>query len=352
MTTGRLLSTTFDSTWLSRWPRGMNTAPGIIPASNSSCSRTSMNVASLSLNRVSASAVEISWIRPLVSESSSRKLGITGSWKTFPAEVNATGRVGYSQDGSRLGFSDPLDQCRQQLTERGPAGGRREAVERRLLRVADDEPGAPGERDLGQPRGRVDAERRAQGDEQVRGLRGPMGPLEVGGHEVLAEADGGALQHPAALEADRVLLASLDPGQGLLHRAPPPALQALGRVHGAVDLDHLAGAGAGGEVEAVDVLGDERVDVRLLLELGDRPVPGVRLRLPDLAAQPVLPGELPDLGVVHVVLERRGLLGRRVLRPDAVRPPKVRDPRLGRDPRPGQDHDRVRAADPVRDRVE
>ena len=42
---GSLRPGSFDSAWDSRWPRGMNTEPGIIPCSNSSSSRMSTNVA-------------------------------------------------------------------------------------------------------------------------------------------------------------------------------------------------------------------------------------------------------------------------------------------------------------------
>ena len=51
--------------------------------------------------------------------------------------------------------------------------------------------------------------------------RRPLRPVEVLGHEVLAEADRRRLQHPAALEARRVLLAGLDP-----RRASRPSARA------------------------------------------------------------------------------------------------------------------------------
>ena len=171
--------------------------------------------------------------------------------------------------------------------------------------------------------GRVDAERGAEREEHVAARRGPLRPVQVLGHEVLAEADRGGLQHPAAHEARRVLLAGLD---------PLPASRPSGPRH--PHCRHFASCTVpwisisrdarrpGGEVQPVDVLGDERVHRRLLLQLRDRAVAGVRLRLPDLAAQPVLPRELPDLGVRDVVLERRGLLRRGVLRPDPCGPRK------------------------------
>ena len=112
------------------------------------------------------------------------------------------------------------------------------------------------------------------------------------------------------------------------------------------------GVAPGRVVQAVDVLGDERVHVRDARELGDGAVPGVRLGAPHLGAQPVLPRELPHLGIRHVVLQRRGLLGRGVLRPHAVRAAEVGDAGLGGDARAGEDHDRARVAQPAGDGVE
>ena len=98
---------------------------------------------------------------------------------------------------------------------------------------------------------------------------------------------------------------------------------------------------AGREVQPVDVLGHEEVQRLLVFELDERLVRGVRLRGPHLAAQPVLPRAPAHVGIAHVVLEGRGLLGRRVLGPHAVRPAEVGDPRLGRDAGAGERDDAV-----------
>ena len=97
------------STWLSRWPRGMNTEPGIMPCSNSSSSRTSRKVASPS--RGSASAGGISRISDFVCFSSSRKLAITTppdgpgracSWKCYRGgRIFPTVRPGRPGRGAR-----------------------------------------------------------------------------------------------------------------------------------------------------------------------------------------------------------------------------------------------------------
>ena len=112
----------------------------------------------------------------------------------------------------------------------------------------------------------------------------------------------------------------------------------------------ISGDWPGRVVQAVDVLGDERVQRALALELDERVVRGVRLRRPHLA---VAAGSATrwrrTSGSRHVVLERRGLLGGRVLRPHAVRPAEVGDPRLGRDPGAGERDHRRRAAQPAGD---
>ena len=88
------------------------------------------------------------------------------------------------------------------------------------------------------------------------------------------------------------------------------------------------------------------------LELGDGAVPGVRLRVPHLATAAGSATRAAAPRDRHVVLQRRGLLGRGVLRPHAVRPAEVGDARLGGDARAGEDHDRTRVAQPPGDRVE
>src|SRR5438132_3638395 len=158
MMTAPSLSGILFSTWLSRWPRGMKTVPGIIPCSNSSSSRTSRNVASPT--RGSASAGWISRISDFVCFSSSRKLAITTPRyprrkDTFPTALsglNPTAAVGYSQR------SYPRDQGRQGLAQAVAHDGVRERIERCLLGIEDDEACPVAQRDLGQGRGRVDGE--------------------------------------------------------------------------------------------------------------------------------------------------------------------------------------------------
>jgi len=80
-------------------------------------------------------------------------------------------------------------------------------------------------------------------------------------------------------------------------------------------------------------------------------VTGVRLGAPDLAIEPVPPGPSAQLGIGHVDVDLRGLLGRRILGPEPVRTAEVADARLGRDARAGQDDDVARVVQPARDVV-
>ncbi len=170
---------------------------------------------------------------------------------------------------------------------------------------------------------------------------------EVAPDEALAERDGGGLENAAAAPARRVGLAGAHAGERTLHRSPLVARQAHHLAHGAVDLDDAGRVGAGLLVKAVDVLGDQRVELPAPLEGDERAVPGVGLGRPRRRVEPALPRELTDLGVGHVVLERRHLLGLGVLGPDALRAAKIRDARLGGDAGAGERHDLAGGVDPA-----
>src|SRR3989441_9605831 len=105
-------------------------------------------------------------------------------------------------------------------------------------------------------------------------------------------------------------------------------------------------------MEPVDVLGDQRVELAPVLEGDEGAVAVVRFRLPGRRVEPALPRALPHLGVGDVVLQRRYLLGLRVLRPDALRPPEVRDARVGRDAGARERHHALGLVDPAPGRVD
>ena len=168
-----------------------------------------------------------------------------------------------------------------------------------------------------------------------------LGPEQVARVERLAERDRGRLQHSPAHQARRVLLAGPDPVEGGLDRAASTARQARRLVDRAVHLDHLVRVGAGGLVQAVDVLGDQRVQHAPALELEQGLVAGVRRAA---VLQPGRAGPARRAGRTSgsrdVELDVRRLLGLRVLRPDALRAPEVGDAAVGRDAGPGEHADR------------
>ena len=127
--------------------------------------------------------------------------------------------------------------------------------------------------------------------------------------------------------------------QGLLHRSGLATAHAHDRSHGAVHLDDQVRVDAGSLVQLVDVLRHDGVELPRTRQLDDREVAGVRLGVPGRRVAPSSPGLLAHLGIVHVVLKGGHLLGRGVLRPDAVRAPEVGDARVGRDARAGQHDD-------------
>ena len=116
-------------------------------------------------------------------------------------------------------------------------------------------------------------------------------------------------------------------------------------------LDHEVGRAAGPLVQAVDVLRDQRVQQAAVLELDERAMPGPWLRRPRGVMEPPLPGELPHLGIGHVVVDVREPLGFRVLRPDALRAAEVGDAGVGRDAGARQRDDARGTADPVADEL-
>src|SRR5437667_445645 len=142
------------------------------------------------------------------------------------------------------------------------------------------------------------------------------------------------------------------PGGARGSRSSPAARQAHHLVHRAVDLDHAVARRAGLHVEPVDVLRDQGVELAALLQGDERTVPVVRLRLPSRRGEPALPRALAYLGIGHIVLQGRLLLGLGVLRPDALRAAEVRDPRVRRDPSPRERHEALGLVDPLPDGVD
>ena len=184
-----------------------------MPCSYSSCSRTSRNVASSPSRSSAASGVDLGDPRLRLGEQLT-EAGHGCSWESrYPAGRNATAGVGYSQ---RPDLNWRHDHGRARLRPgrraRGassPSGSRRTTASATASNgvssaLHDHEPGAVatarsrGARRPGRRRARCPS---ARNTSARRG--GPLRPVEVLGHEVLAEADRRRLQDPAAVEARR-----------------------------------------------------------------------------------------------------------------------------------------------------
>ena len=277
----------------------MNTEPGIVPWSCSSCSRTSRNVASPSRGSASSGC-------DLADPRTSPGRAARGSSPSPKAYLR--GRV-----FPRLGRSDPRPRSRA-----GPSPSwlghapRPRGVERRRLARSGSRARAPcAQRGLGQRRrpgrrrARCPAARNTSAPAAARWARSRSSGTRFSPNEIVADfsipphSRHGGSSSPART---RSRVSSIGPRQ--------PHAEALDRVHGAVDLDDALGRRARGLVQPVDVLGDERVQRGAPLELGERAVAGVGLAAEQLALGAVAPHLPAVLGVGHVVLDRRRLLGR------------------------------------------
>src|SRR6476469_2143805 len=138
--TGASWSRTRPSTWLSRWPRGMWTAPGSAPWSYSSGSRTSRTTVPVTLRRSSASAGSTSVIRALVWARRSRKLAMVKAYRWGRDSGQAAGARCRAEAGDEA--SGQGDEGGEEIGD-GPDQDRvGEAVHPCGLAVDDDDPRA------------------------------------------------------------------------------------------------------------------------------------------------------------------------------------------------------------------
>ena len=146
--------------------------------------------------------------------------------------------------------------------------------------------------------GRIDAERRADGEQHVARPADRHRPVDHLGHERLPERDRVALE-----DARR----TRDSGGSSSPPRTRRSVSAIGRrsphdpaarpPSGAVDLDHQRRVVAGALVQLVDVLGHDAAQLARSLELDDGVVPGIGLR-PTTAAS--------RRGILHAVRRTSG----------------------------------------------
>src|SRR6202035_4549914 len=106
-------------------------------------------------------------------------------------------------------------------------------------------------------------------------------------NQLLAEADGGRLEHAITDLTVRIEITFANPLEHGRDGKTARALHAHRLPRGAVQLDDVLRAGA--LMQAVDVLGHHHRGTTRSLQVGDRAMGGVRLRLFDAGAEPVLP---------------------------------------------------------------
>jgi hypothetical protein len=116
-------------------------------------------------------------------------------------------------------------------------------------------------------------------------------------------------------------------------------------VQRAVDLDDPVRTRARRLVEPVHILRDQRLQLALRFQIDEGAVSGIWIALLRGAGELHLPGAAAHLGVAHVVLDRRHLLGLGILRPQTLRSAEVLDTGVGRDARSGQDRDALGCVD-------
>jgi hypothetical protein len=95
-----------------------------------------------------------------------------------------------------------------------------------------------------------------------------------------------------------------------------------------MDFNHPIPGIAGPLVESIDILSDQGVKLSSALELNEREMSGVGFRGPCRRVQSRLPRRFPHFSIGNVVLNVGHLFGRRISRPNSLRPPEVRDTRV------------------------
>ena len=194
---------------------------------------------------------------------------------------------------------------------------------------------------------RIHLQARPDGEDQVGFARGAHRAADHVRDEGLTEGDRRALEDAAALPAGGILFAGPHAIERGLHGPPPAAAHAHHVVDGPVHFDHVVDGAPRPLMQAVDVLRDEGVQLAAPLERDERPVAGVRRGVPGRMIEPALPGQPAHLGIRHVEVDVRELLGLRIPGPHTLRAAEVRDAGVGRDAGARQRDHSCRRRDPA-----
>jgi len=189
--------------------------------------------------------------------------------------------------------------------------------------------------------GWTDAEGGAKGEDEITGTSSGIGAGEVFLAKGLAEANGGGLEVTAAFAAGTAAF-TLEEVEAGLRGFTVTAGLTFDEGTGAMDLDELVLAGAGGAMEAINILGDNHRDFTGLLELDDGVVDGVGLGVAMFLPQFQLVVPVLDAGflVRHEVLIHDRLAGG----PNATGTTKGRDTTGSGDTRAREDKNAIGGA--------
>src|SRR6266566_6453929 len=227
-----------------------------------------------------------------------------------------------------------------------------QVVQRSGLRVHDDD--ARAGRFGGRNRAGygIHLQARSDREQQFRVCCGPHCAFDDFRNQGLAEGDGGAFQDSSTTLAWRILFAGADAIQYGLHSTAPVAVHTRSLMQGAMHLNHFLRRVTSLLVQAVYVLRDQSVQLSAPLDLHKRAVSRVGPRPPRRMIEAALPRQFADLCIGHVLVDVRQPFRFRILGPDTLRAPEVRDTGLSRNTGARQCDDSPRFVHPPADNVD
>src|SRR5947208_14960559 len=227
-----------------------------------------------------------------------------------------------------------------------------QVVQRGGLRVHDDD--ARAGRFGGRNRAGygIHLQARSDGQQQFRGCCGPHCAFDDFRNQWLAEGDGGAFQDSSTTLAGRIVFAGADAIQYGLHLTAPVAVHTRSLMQGAMHLNHFLRRVTGLLVQAVYILRYQSVQFSTPLDLHKRRVSRVWPRPPCRMIEAALPRQFADFCIGHVLVDVRQPFRFRILGPDTLWAPEVRDTGLGRNTGARQCDDSPRFVYPPADDVD
>ncbi len=241
--------------------------------------------------------------------------------------------------GDRLG----RDESRDDLPGLADQGKIDRPGEGSALRVDFDDERAGVLCGKGERGGRLDHSGRADDEHQVAGGGKTVGAVQKAGVQAFTEPDDVGAERGAAPSAG-----GRRSEVRLFLQMDISAARAADLPDVAVDLEDVPAAGL--EMQAVDVLGDQREIGRALFHGSERMVSGVAVHLADDDAPPVV--EFPDEGRIAREGLRRRQIRRPVIAPEAALASEGRDAAFRGHACPGEDDDPFCCPKPLPDGID